>query len=261
MNDEVEGKEKDQKRWLKEHDTIQVDLLKMKDELMEELNGMGTGPSPPRRPETPSTPRAPERAPVQGSSPPRAPQELTIKQMLGGNDQSPRKEAKDSVPKEPPKLPEGKIPTAPDLTSKIASVLQLEDKLKRRKFELEKRSRENDVPPPPTRPVMKEETVMEKVDDDTVKGAHEIELTRYAVEEEEEEEEDQFEEVEELEEHVERDVPEKPRESSERKTISQPVVRARVTKDNPPPQSVPKRDHKEERKKKRRGIWALFGRG
>jgi hypothetical protein len=41
------------------------------------------------------------------------------------------------------KLPKGKIPASPDLTRKIANVIQLENKLKRRKYELEKKERES----------------------------------------------------------------------------------------------------------------------
>ncbi len=44
-----------------------------------------------------------------------------------------------------PRLPTGKIPTAPNLTQKIASVIQLENKLKRRKYEMERNNRTKDT--------------------------------------------------------------------------------------------------------------------
>lgn len=78
--------------------------------------------------------------------------DMTIKQMLGGEDKEKVKDTKNRSPKEPPRLEEGTIPSSPELTSKIANVLQLENKLKRRKFEIEKRSSDREVPPPPQKP-------------------------------------------------------------------------------------------------------------
>ncbi|MGA1792892.1 MAG: hypothetical protein ACMUHM_02985 [Thermoplasmatota archaeon] len=263
MNDQGEDKEKGQKQWLKEHETIQVDLLKMKDELLSELDGQGPGPAPGSKPvqrkEGGPPPNVPERPPPREPAQTKPPQEMTIKQMLGGIEQAPKKEMKDRGSKEPQKLEEGKIPTSPDLTSKIANVLQLEDKLKRRKFELEKRARGKDVPPPPTRPVMKEEIVVEEVEDDTLEEAHEIELIRYTPEEEEEE--DQFEEVDELESTTEGVEEIKSKGKSEKKGSSEPESEEKEGKDKTSKEGAPKRNHHEERKKKRRGIWALFGRG
>jgi hypothetical protein len=81
------------------------------------------------------------------------------------------KEKRDSAP---PRLEEGTIPTSPELTSKIANVLQLENKLKRRKFELEKRSAMKEIPPPPKKPEGSEKKTVIDWEDEKVDEASEI---------------------------------------------------------------------------------------
>ncbi|MGA1872836.1 MAG: hypothetical protein ACMUHY_04130 [Thermoplasmatota archaeon] len=260
MNDHEEEKDKGQKSWLKEHESLQVELLKMKDELMSELDSgpkKGQQRRPAHPPEEPPSGTISQKSAQDEQTKARRDTELTIKQMLGGTDQAQPKEGKKETTREPPRLQEGTIPTSPDLTSKIASVLQLEDKLKRRKFELEKRSRGKEIPPPPTRPVLEEGTVVKEEYDGSVEGTHEIELTRYAASNDEQLEEIEEFDTEEIEEQGEQDAPEgtmKEKESAQDSEGDSAEAKAKTEKRS-------RGRHHEERKKKRRGIWALFGRG
>lgn len=163
---EEQGKKKDgQKNWLKEHDSIQVDLLKMKDELIQEDDSI------PEFERVDETPEPSILEDVIGTTPEPEREErklhpgMTIKQMLGGNEKI-VPQRKSITSDNPARLEEGTIPSSPDLNSKIANVLQLEHKLKRRKFELEKRSSNRNVPPPPQKPQeVEKKTVIEWEDE------------------------------------------------------------------------------------------------
>ncbi len=174
MIEENEKKPGGQKNWLKEHDSIQVDLLKMKDDLIREdetipeFEGINDAPEQPIYEEVLKTDPKP--------TPPkeRIHPGMTIKQMLGMKKEQKPPAVKEKRDTTPPRLEEGTIPTSPELTSKIANVLQLENKLKRRKFELEKRSAMKDIPPPPKKPEGSEKKTVIDWEDEKVDEASEI---------------------------------------------------------------------------------------
>jgi hypothetical protein len=101
---------------------------------------------------------------------------MTIKQLLGSEQTASKGKEKerprefDKEKREPKKLDEGVIPASPELSSKIANVLQLENDLKRRKFELEKRAGARTIPPPPVRPGSDAEKVKEEESDKVDRG-------------------------------------------------------------------------------------------
>ncbi|MEA3560114.1 MAG: hypothetical protein U9R75_12750 [Candidatus Thermoplasmatota archaeon] len=163
-NDEEGGSEKDS--WLSQHDSIQDELLKMKEELVREKY-ISDEPEPVKELSSgitkdteiasiPSQEVVPEAEPVQTF-----PQgEMSIKQLLGPDKEDGVRPAPEqgfpdtssSQKKDPPRLEKGKIPVSADLMGKIANVLMLEDDLKRRKFEREKKQRQINLPPPPEPP-------------------------------------------------------------------------------------------------------------
>jgi len=160
MTEEEKVDIRGKRSWLEEHDSIQSDLLRMKDEILLEEGVKGHDrrdmvPIPEKKEMKPPT--SVRKDPEHGiNGPLKKDQELTIRQLLG-SEQKPRKDTnKDKretlEKKEPARLDEGVIPASPDLSSKIANVLQLENDLKRRRFELEKRAGKKSIPPPPVRP-------------------------------------------------------------------------------------------------------------
>lgn len=182
MNEENNEKRNDQKNWLREHNSIQDDLFKMKDELIsgkKQTKEERKGETPYKRedlpdPEISKKPQK-EAVTVRGNG------ELTIKQILGEKTESRKTDDEGARSHDPPRITEGQIPTSPDLSNKIANVLLLEDKLKRRKFELERRSEGKKVPPPPSKPILEEKDEKKRVDDyrkEVVDDAVEEILTR-----------------------------------------------------------------------------------
>jgi hypothetical protein len=155
--EEKDGK-KSSHDWLKEHDFIQSELLKMKDELLKDSRKINEGSGERKNQDNEDSVEIWETE--ERSAPiPLGP----VPESLDNEKKSEDEEDKDEEaissdspsgpsdsrqPKEederdgPSRLPEGRIPAAPDLTNKIANVLQLENKLKRRKFEIEKNIRE-----------------------------------------------------------------------------------------------------------------------
>lgn len=155
-DEEVQGEEGS---WKSEHDAIQLQLKQMKEQFLKDTEVLvkpETGPEPEP---------APEPKP---SEPARASGEMSIKEMFKSGIYKTDDDIDEGEPlppartpskerKEPPRLEEGKIPVARDLTEKIANVIQLEDKLKRRKYELEKKQARSSFPPPPISPVSRAE--------------------------------------------------------------------------------------------------------
>ncbi|MFO8050802.1 MAG: hypothetical protein R6V01_03795 [Thermoplasmatota archaeon] len=158
MKDEEEkGSGKDS--WLSTHDMIQDELLKMKQELIQEkneekkeedikeANPMVDDIATDQKTESVTESTVPER--TQGA--PTGAGEMNIKQLLGAEEEKESrkiKERNNERKEHPPRLEKGTIPTSPNLSSKIANVLQLENNLKRRKFDLE-RKKKKDMPKPP----------------------------------------------------------------------------------------------------------------
>lgn len=160
MNEECNDKRKDQKNWLKEHNSIQIDLFKMKDEFLSEKEpAIQTGDKGEERipsgKEDPPTSERPARSPKEAITE-RNCGELTIKQLLGEKTEGKTTTIEKKQSLDPPRMAGGQIPASPDLSGKIANVLLLEDRLKRRKFELEMRAEGKKAPPPPTNPIQKE---------------------------------------------------------------------------------------------------------
>lgn len=171
MADEEQRQGTGKKSWLSEHDTIQNELLKMKKELLQEKGPKVEDPKvdavvndsftdEKKEADTPSA-----EPPTKQTDPETIPSpqgEMTIKQMLGVQDEDQKEPENEKTMVEPApaskpkKLEEGKIPASPMLSSKIANVLQLENNLKRRKFELEKKQRQSSIPPPPRPPAESE---------------------------------------------------------------------------------------------------------
>lgn len=154
MNDEKD--ELTDKNWLKEHDSIQLDLLKMKEEMLGEisdekdadvLEGPHGAMEPAgeeitkKNPDEPPRNGIPEEAlpplPKGPGLPDRVSKDADDEKMSSGENKE------EEGGKAPVRLPEGKIPASNDLTMKIANVLQIEHKLKRRKFEIEKSTRKS----------------------------------------------------------------------------------------------------------------------
>lgn len=138
VSEEENGKENGS--WLEEHDTIQMELLKMKDDLLKESKD----PEPIVTDKTEEAKMNKKMASlIPGMEEPEPVIEEPIKEKPSipfppimekqeqkvTNDED-RNSKNDPTP--------GKIPTSPHLTNKIAKVMQLENKLKRRKFEMEK---------------------------------------------------------------------------------------------------------------------------
>jgi hypothetical protein len=154
MNENNFGKKKEKHSWLDEHDSIQSELLKMKSDLIKEEEDKEIDKRFQERiskeEEKPQDRKIEHEPPLPEPKTPSRPPDTgpTIKQMLSGPDADTKikGEGKNIRRKE------GTIPTAPDLTSKIANVIQLENNLKRRKFELEKRAKKREIPPPPVNP-------------------------------------------------------------------------------------------------------------
>ncbi len=144
--------EKDKKAkmdWLDQHDSIQLDLLKMKEDIVRETPGS----TPNDKKEHTENDRTTEKSfkdlvndvPQKGSDNVHN-NSMDLKQIEKEKRTTTSgitfgMEGEGGERKEAPKLPAGKIPTSPDLTMKIANVIQLESKLKRRKYELEKKER------------------------------------------------------------------------------------------------------------------------
>lgn len=158
--------------WLEEHDSIQMELLKMKNELM------GYGKEEKRIPKTAtdedhdSSDESSLKGILAKSSPgkemedndgsrlaPPPSVERALDERKKKEIESKSTEEDDEENDQAARLPSGKIPTSPDLTSKIAKVMQLENKLKRRKFELEKEGQKSKPPKPPVKKEEKNEDV------------------------------------------------------------------------------------------------------
>ncbi len=135
--------------WLDQHDSIQLDLLKMKEDIVRE--------SPVSKPNQNSDNQQNHRTNERSfkDTADGVPKKRPDNEFINSNEIKPREKETRKIPngspfgmedeseerKEAPKLPAGKIPTSPDLTMKIANVIQLENKLKRRKYELEKKEK------------------------------------------------------------------------------------------------------------------------
>jgi hypothetical protein len=146
--------DKDQKKarmnWLDEHDSIQLELLKMKEDIVKdpEINSKESKPHKEKEAEDSSRK---DTHTLRKDVPDRMEEveKITPAETSSSTEPLFRQEAltqrrSDDIPKEEPaKLPKGKIPASPDLTRKIANVIQLENKLKRRKYELEKKERDS----------------------------------------------------------------------------------------------------------------------
>ncbi len=140
--------------WFLEHGSIQAELMKLKKEALrskaEETGKKKVSNGDPSR-EAPSG-EGTENGPGQRGGPGQEPSELKDEcQPIDRAQSPPHVDRVDDVVNEvegggsegrAPRLPTGKIPTAPNLSQKIASVIQLENKLKRRKYEMERNSRE-----------------------------------------------------------------------------------------------------------------------
>jgi hypothetical protein len=148
--DDEEVQKKDG-NWLDEHDSIQLELLKMKEDMMK------TSKEPKKKKEEelePISEEPPEKddveeEPIDTSFIPDSIKDREEKiSTLPPEVESALKSSRNGSVKEkdPVKLDPGKIPASPELTNKIAKVIQLENKLKRRKFEMEKREREERSP-------------------------------------------------------------------------------------------------------------------
>ncbi|MFW3146785.1 MAG: hypothetical protein ACMUIE_08245 [Thermoplasmatota archaeon] len=159
MSGNEEEEQKGGESWKNEHDAIQIQLKEMKEQFLKDTEFL-TKPKPEPEPKPQKEPE-PEQKPSEKS---KHSSEMSIKEMFrsGLYKAENEIEEEESLPparatqrerKEPPRLEEGKIPVAPNLTEKIANVIQLEDKLKRRKYELEKKQAQSKVPPPPISPV------------------------------------------------------------------------------------------------------------
>jgi hypothetical protein len=259
MKQDDKKKDGGQKDWLKEHDSIQVDLLKMKDELVTEVDDGKEAKERTVKSQRPE--KREERSPPPGSPPEtnkiQYQSEMSIKQMLGEKRESEKVEKPNGQSTgEPPRLEEGTIPKSPELTSKIANVLQLENKLKRRKFELEKRSSNREVPPPPKKPG-NEQTVPENGRTEIKDSSRYPEITLYN-------EKDR----------------KKRTVNPEEEDIEPPKKQIHISSDKPYPKGLdqeikPNEDEEEmieeleefeeveepkEKKKKRRGIFSIFSR-
>jgi len=140
--------------WFLEHGSIQAELMKLKKEALrskaEEIGKKEVSNGDPSS-EAPSG-EGTDNGPVQRGGPGQDPSEQKDGCHPIDRAQSPpHVDRVDDVVNEvegdgsegrAPRLPSGKIPTAPNLSQKIASVIQLENKLKRRKYEMERNSRE-----------------------------------------------------------------------------------------------------------------------
>lgn len=144
--------EKDKKAkmdWLDQHDSIQLDLLKMKEDIVRETPASTLKNKDDHTENDRTTERSfkdlVDDVPKKGSDYVFN-NSMDFKKIEKEKRTTPSgipigMEGEDGERKEAPKLPAGKIPTSPDLTMKIANVIQLENKLKRRKYELEKKER------------------------------------------------------------------------------------------------------------------------
>ncbi|MBN1389196.1 MAG: hypothetical protein JXA22_00985 [Candidatus Thermoplasmatota archaeon] len=251
MTEDNKEKSNEQKSWIKEHDSIQVDLLKMKDELL-------TGQSPEKeiKAETAQQSRTSkedvpkrdgDKVARKEGDPSFVAGELTIKQMLAGNGKAPKKEVKETRSAEAPKLAEGHIPVSPDLTDKIANVLVLESKLKRRSFELEKEAREDDTTSTPIKPHVQRRAATLRTEGKTVDEVPEKNEPRKDLI---------------MEGHKKEMTPKETKVTGPSAKKGTTVPRTPEVEGKKPGASRSKsnaQDHKEIRKKKK-GIWALFGR-
>ncbi len=145
MNEEDENMTTDE--WLNEHDSIQFELLKIKDEILKDTKEEKIEGPFEEKEKIDTIQMESEsnhlRQIINGSSPPMPPFSRDGPEKKDLTDRDPPKIKKESKKDRPaPKLAKGKIPTSPDLNNKIANVLQLENKLKRRKYEMEKIERE-----------------------------------------------------------------------------------------------------------------------
>ena len=138
------------KSWLSEHDNMQEELLGLKSEFAKKEGPEPKAEEPVRVEEVPEIRPDPTPAPPQ--------KELTIRQMLGGDEQE-TPDMTDHLDRKgpPPTIAPGTIPKHPELSSYIAKVMQHENKLKRRKFEREKHGRPRSepieqIPEPPIPP-------------------------------------------------------------------------------------------------------------
>lgn len=135
-----EDQKKARMNWLDEHDSIQLELLKMKENIVKEPDTISKDSEDQKiksaekdsQPVGKDTPDVEKRSSAEKSPMPEPTFRQNVPEPKNGDDGSRG---------EPPKLPKGKIPASPDLTRKIANVIQLENKLKRRKYELEKKER------------------------------------------------------------------------------------------------------------------------
>ena len=170
MSDDNDESRSGKDSWLSQHDSIQNELLRMKEELIKEKH-FSDKPEPFTEPpsdirDDPETVSVPSSVPETGPSSqhvqpmPISSDEMNIKQLLGVDEDdeekpAPKKKLSDSPSQQkraPSRLEEGKIPVSPDLTGKIANILMLEDNLKRRKFEFEKKQRQIKLASPPKPP-------------------------------------------------------------------------------------------------------------
>ncbi|MCU0798898.1 MAG: hypothetical protein MUC62_04425 [Candidatus Thermoplasmatota archaeon] len=154
--------------WFLEHGSIQAELMKLKKEAM---RPKADDPAKKDTSVGPASSEAPHvndmtDGPGERSGPgPQRPEPKDDRQPIDRAPDPPRVDRVDDVVKEvecgdrgdkAPKLPAGKIPTAPNLSQKIASVIQLENKLKRRKYEMERNSKAKGAAPDETEPTPKE---------------------------------------------------------------------------------------------------------
>ncbi len=139
-----EDQKKARMNWLDEHDSIQLELLKMKEDIVKEPDTISKDSEDQKeksaekdthlfRNDIPDQIEEDAKGSQAETSP--IPEPTYRQEALKP------KNGDDGSQGEPPKLPKGKIPASPDLTRKIANVIQLENKLKRRKYELEKKER------------------------------------------------------------------------------------------------------------------------
>lgn len=143
--------------WFLEHGSIQAELMKLKKEALrpkaEEIKKKDDQAN--ALPQTtPSVVEGPSGQGPKESSGPEPAEMIDGTRPVENVPEPPKVERVDDVVKEvtgegsdgkAPRLPTGKIPTAPNLTQKIASVIQLENKLKRRKYEMERSNRAKDT--------------------------------------------------------------------------------------------------------------------
>jgi|GEM_PF-5098190 len=126
--------------WIYEHEDIQMELLRMKEQLLKEGVSLSEDDGKDlhiSKEGAPSSSPAETGSLIRDEGPPEVKKKTEREIPEEWTDAREEKGAEIAAPK----MDQGKIPASPDLSSKIANVLALENKLKRRKFELEKREK------------------------------------------------------------------------------------------------------------------------